>query len=97
MAKKFKTLKSELAELMLFLERTPKAGQSMGGGLYKIRLASKSKGKGKRGGFRVITYLVEHNTVTDAFEINLITIYDKSDISNVLKEDLLKLIKDLGL
>jgi mRNA-degrading endonuclease RelE of RelBE toxin-antitoxin system len=95
LSKKYKTLKTELVSLETELLRTPKAGQSMGNGLYKIRLASKSKGKGKRGGFRVITYLIEHDTVKDVFEINLITIYDKSDVANVLKDDIIKALKDI--
>lgn len=41
------------------LEVTPKQDQSLGAGLYKIRLGSASKGGGKSGGFRAITYYVE--------------------------------------
>lgn len=56
--KKYRTLKAELKSLTYILEQTPDTGESLGSGLYKIRLASKSKGKGKRGGFRGVTYLV---------------------------------------
>lgn len=34
----------------------PKLGADLGNGIFKIRLAVKSKGKGKSGGYRVITY-----------------------------------------
>ena len=41
-----------------------------------------SKGKGKSGGDRVITYNIKKIT-DDEIVITLMTIYDKSDISNV--------------
>ena len=53
-----------------------------GGGTRKVRMAIASKGKGKSGGARVITFNViqyEDNFI----EITLLTIYDKGDISNV--------------
>lgn len=46
--------------------------------IYKIRLAIKSKGKGKSGGARVITYVL-----TDNNEIYLLTIYDKSEFDSI--------------
>ena len=49
---------------------------------YKHRMAIASKGKGKSGGARVITYNVKQ-TADDEVVITLMTIYDKSDISNV--------------
>ncbi|MEZ4901006.1 MAG: type II toxin-antitoxin system RelE/ParE family toxin [Spirosomataceae bacterium] len=51
-------LPNDLENLILSLEQNPKQGADLGSGLYKIRLASGSKGKGKSGGFRVITYVV---------------------------------------
>ena len=90
--KKFRTLEAELKALTYVLEQTPDTGESMGSGLYKIRLASKSKGKGKRGGFRVITYLVlQKDTDIDVY---LITIYDKSEQDSIDKDDLLAIIDD---
>ena len=91
--KKFRTLEDELRALTYVLEQTPDTGESMGSGLYKIRLASKSKGKGKRGGFRVITYLVlQSATTTDVY---LISIYDKSEESSIQKDTLLNMVKAL--
>lgn len=51
--KKYKTLTTELIELSAQLALNPKQGANLGGGLYKIRLASKSKSGVKSGGFRV--------------------------------------------
>jgi len=57
-AKKFASLEHEVDALVADLTETPTLGTSMGAGLYKTRLAVKSKGKGKSGGFRVVSYLV---------------------------------------
>jgi len=91
--KKFKTLLDELVDLQTELSVNPTMGTDLGNGLHKIRLASKSKGKGKSGGFRVITYLVvESKTETTIY---LITIYDKSEEENITKQELLKLVKSV--
>ena len=58
-AKKFTSLDDELLALESDLKANPKLGESLGANIYKIRLASKDKGRGKSGGFRVITYLVQ--------------------------------------
>lgn len=58
-------------------------------------MAIKSKGGGKSGGARIITYNVL-TTELDG-EVYLLEIYDKSEYSTV-KEDVLKdMVKDLGL
>jgi hypothetical protein len=46
--KKFSSLKQELAELSTTLSNNPETGTSLGNNTYKIRLAIKSKGKGKK-------------------------------------------------
>lgn len=60
--------------------------------MYKIRLANQSKGTGKRGGFRVVTYYVEQ--VGDEEVVYLVTIYDKSEEDNIRREELLDIVKD---
>jgi uncharacterized spore protein YtfJ len=71
----------------------PDAGVSLGGGKRKIRLGVKSKGGGKRGGLRVITL----NVVVDITDtcINLLTIYDKNEISNVSEKYIDDIIRNL--
>ena len=56
--KKYSSLKGELLQLERQLSDSPNLGISLGHNVYKIRLAIESKGKGKSGGARVITYLV---------------------------------------
>lgn len=76
--KKFPSLKQELAILGNELSQNPELGIALGNDTYKIRLAVKSKGKGKSGGVRVITYIVTENR-----EVYLLTIYDKSEFDNI--------------
>jgi mRNA-degrading endonuclease RelE of RelBE toxin-antitoxin system len=55
LSKKFKSLPSDLAELIEELRENPFRGNSLGKNCFKVRLAIKSKGKGKSGGARVIS------------------------------------------
>ncbi len=91
--KKYPTLPAEVVELEELLIENPKMGTNLGSGIFKIRLATKSKNKGKSGGFRVITYLVTENATSTV--INLLMIYDKSDIEDIPKKELLEIIKSL--
>ncbi len=56
LAKRYPSLKEDLLKLRQSLEQNPNQGVDLGGGLHKIRLNIKSKGKGKAGGARVITF-----------------------------------------
>ena len=89
---KFSTLRNELIDLESQLLKIPTLGTPLGNGLYKIRLGAKSKGGGKSGGFRVITYLIEENE--NSSDIYFITIYDKSEEDTLDKKMLLKIIKN---
>ena len=78
LVKKYPSLKEELAGLANQLTAQPDLGTSLGSNTYKIRIAIKSKGKGRSGGARVITYVV-----TEHKEIYLLTIYDKSEFDSI--------------
>lgn len=52
--KKYKSLKQELQQLETALIADPESGTSLGHNVYKIRLAIKSKGKGKSGDRRSV-------------------------------------------
>ena len=85
--KKYRSLKMDLVVLKNELLEKPNSGTHIGGNIYKIRLAIKSKGRGKSGGARVITYfkLLDNS-------IYLLSIYDKSEkdsISNIRIKELL--------
>lgn len=74
LVKKYRSLKSELSTLFSQPEQNPVMGMPLGDNVYKIRLAITSKGKGKRGGARVITYVLMDDTT-----VVLLAIYDKGD------------------
>jgi mRNA-degrading endonuclease RelE of RelBE toxin-antitoxin system len=90
--KKYASLKSELKDLFCELEENPQKGIPLGNQIYKIRIAIASKGKGKSGGARIITYAnIDDETVL------LLSIYDKSerDSVSISDKEIRKLIKDI--
>ena len=76
------------------LEKNPFSGEPLGNHTYKNRMAIASKGKGKSGGARVITYNLQQPS-EDEVIITLMTIYDKSDISNVSDAYIRSLVKEV--
>ena len=93
--KKFPSLEEELLAFEDNLIQNPFLGTPLGSGLYKVRLATKSKSKGKSGGFRVINYLITKEK--GSIKVYVLKIYDKSEESNLRKEVLIKLLKSLDL
>lgn len=55
--KKYPSLKNELVVLQQQLLENPRMGIQIAENVYKIRLSVKSKGRGKSGGMRVITFV----------------------------------------
>jgi len=68
--------------LIAFVGANPEAGDVIpeSGGVRKVRWAA--RGKGKRGGFRVVYYF--HN---EAFPVFLLTVYSKSQKANLTKAE----------
>ncbi len=95
--KKYPSLKSDLLRLEKELIANPKLGTKLGNDCFKIRLRITSKSKGKSGGARVIT-LVETGIVGEIeFNeketiINLISVYDKSEMENITNKELRDLV-----
>ena len=90
LAKKYHSLKTDLAALFETLAINPEQGVSLGNNCYKIRLAIASKNKGKSSGARLITNFV----ITDE-TVYLLSIYDKSDKENLTDKELDELLKDI--
>ena len=76
------------------LEANPYSGESLGKHTYKNRMAITSKGKGKSGGARVITYNVQKKS-KDEVLVTLMSIYDKSEIDNVSDAYLRSLVQQI--
>lgn len=58
LSKKYHSLVDDYAQLLEDLEKSPLQGTSLGMGTRKVRMGVDSKGVGKSGGMRVITYTV---------------------------------------
>jgi len=83
LAKKFPSLKNDLAQLVEKLIAEPEQGKTLGNNFYKVRLAIASKGKGKSGGARVITYIKIVETT-----VYMTSIYDKSEKATITDKEL---------
>ena len=88
LSKKYPSLKNDLAILIDNLSQHPNEGTALGNNFYKIRLSITSKGKGKSGGARVITYI--KITATTVF---LTSIYDKSEKAAISENELARIFK----
>lgn len=95
LVKKYRSLKMDLMEMIESLENNPFQGDEIHPGIRKIRIAIKSKGKGKSGGARIITFTIVA-TETEG-EVYLLDIYDKSDYSTIDGRLIQKKINELGL
>jgi mRNA-degrading endonuclease RelE of RelBE toxin-antitoxin system len=74
LSSKYPSLRSDFKQFLEKISQNPVIGTPLGNNCYKIRLAIKSKGKGKSGGARVITCIrVFMQTVI------LVSMYDKSE------------------
>lgn len=81
LAKRHRSLKDDLLEFSRSLRENPFQGVELSPGIRKIRMAIASKGKGKSGGARVITYTIIAAEMEG--RVYLMKIYDKSDFSAV--------------
>lgn len=90
LAKKYPSVKKDMAVLADRLLKEPKMGTALGNDCYKIRMAITAKGKGKSGGARVITFVQIIQTT-----IFLLSIYDKADAANISDKELKERLKNL--
>jgi mRNA-degrading endonuclease RelE of RelBE toxin-antitoxin system len=88
LSKKYPSAKEDIGNLVKELKENPTMGVPLANNCFKIRLAIKSKGKGKSGGSRVITHV---RVVKEAF--HLLTIYDKSDQSAISDTEINRLLE----
>jgi hypothetical protein len=89
--KKYLSLRKDLGNLVQKLQINPNEGTPLGNGFYKIRLQITSKGKGKSGGGRVITYV----KITAA-TVYLSSIYDKGERDTITNRELDQIFKEIS-
>jgi mRNA-degrading endonuclease RelE of RelBE toxin-antitoxin system len=91
--KRHRSFKDDLKELVLSLKENPFQGVELSPGIRKIRMAITSKGRGKSGGARVITYTVV--TAEMQGRVYLMNVYDKSDFSSVELSIVKEIVRNL--
>ena len=89
LTKKYPSFPEDLKALVSEISANPLAGVDLGGGVRKIRMAIKSKGKGKSGGARVITF--NYVIGDDNRDITLMTVYDKSERETISDKEIIEL------
>lgn len=83
LAKKYPSIRADVASLIDELAERPDTGSPLGKDCYKVRMAIRSKGKGRSGGARVISCVkVVRKTVI------LLSIYDKSEMETMSDNEL---------
>ena len=90
LCKKHKSAKEDITSFVRTLKENPHQGVPLGNNCYKIRISIKSKGKGKSGGARLITYVC----ILDK-ELYLLSIYDKSERETILDKELKAILANL--
>jgi len=89
--KKYASLPGDLIKLRDELTDNQELGVSLGSGFRKIRLAVKSKGRGKSGGIRVITLHLLADPTNKKIIFSMI--FDKSEFESVTDEQIRDSIK----
>ena len=94
LTKKYPSFKQDLKNLKASLLEDPLQGVELSPSIRKIRMAVRSKNRGKSGGLRVITYNVIAKEQDG--EIVLLVLYDKEEASTVKLNVLKDIIKEMG-
>ena len=93
--KHYASFADDYARLLEDLYANPAIGTDLGGGLRKIRMRITSKGRGKSGGARVISFTVIVSV--DETEVNLRYIYDKAERESISSAEIEALLLRNGL
>ena len=93
LAKKYRSLKEDLAALVAQLRQNPAQGADLGNNVRKVRMAISAKGKGKSHGARVITYTALVDTARGT--VTLLTLYDKAEQDSITPQEIDALLAEL--
>ena len=91
LAKKYPSLRDNLALLGNQLAQNPEMGTPLGKNLFKVRMSVTSKGRGKSGGARIITCVLFKSE-----QVLLADIYDKAEYDSVDEVKVIQFLKDEG-
>ena len=94
LAKKYPSFKQDYKDFLDSIKENPLQGDEITKNIRKIRMAIKSKGKGKSGGARVITFNVLTNVENG--QVVFLLLYDKEDASTVKVNVVKQLVQDMG-
>ena len=94
LAKNYPSFKQDYKEFLESIKDNPLQGDEISKNIRKVRMAIKSKGKGKSGGARIITF----NILTQELngDIILLLIYDKEDASTVKTNVVKEMVRNIG-
>jgi mRNA-degrading endonuclease RelE of RelBE toxin-antitoxin system len=88
--KKYPSFYADMMAILETLPDNPTQGVGLGKDCYKIRIAITSKGKGKSGGARLITYVYFSREY-----LYLIAVYDKAEHETISEKELETLINNI--
>lgn len=94
LSKHYKSLRDDFANFLHSVQDNPLQGVDLGGGVRKVRMSIASKGKGKSGGARVLTFLISQEE--DFIHIVLLDIYDKSERETMTDNEIKTLLRKAG-
>ncbi len=95
LAKRYRSFADDLKNLRDDIIKNPFYGDDLGNGIRKLRMAIKSKGKGKRGGARVISLTVAIDETMS--KVTFLYAYDKSDMENISDSKIKQILADNNL
>lgn len=92
LAKRYRSFAQDLKILCDEIINNPSMGDDLGNGVKKLRMAIKSKGRGKSGGARAITLTVAIDEVSS--KVTFLYVYDKSDMANISDAKIRQILSD---
>ena len=90
--KKYRSISQDYLQLIEALRENPYLGTDLGNNIHKIRIGITGKGKGKRGGARVLTDTEAVINVEEGI-VTLLAIYDKAEISTLSDNKIKELVE----
>ena len=93
LAKKYRHIRSDVEPIIAQLQAGALPGDQVpgvGASIFKVRVRNRDAARGKRGGYRLLYYLQ-----TPA-EIILVTIYSKSEQSDISAEEIRRILTETG-